>query len=323
MKALVIGLGQDGRLMLKQLLADGLPFRSLIRRSSSSVALAAESGIPTENILSCSIISAELLADLHRGFAFTHIFNFAANSFVQASNDNFRDYIDANSGITWELLKFLKREPETWMMQPLSSEILNDIPRDEADLNRCIEPRNAYGLSKLVDLHSCAIERQVSGVRILSPIVYNHESRLRPAQFFSRKLLNYLQAGDSRPPELRIYNCASVRDWGSAPEYMKILLDAAARGLSGTPLLGTGYGLTVERFVDHTLDTLGLTVEKQLKKGLLCWRGDGLNILEVDRDPADAERVVIANREMVERFFGRAPQIFGADLVRELVHNEI
>lgn len=304
--------------MSERLLAEGVPFRVLIRRTSSSVALASDSGIPTENIWSSAVLSSDVLEELHQDFAFTHIFNFAANSFVQDSADHFRDYVQANSFITWELLKFVKRMPETWMMQPLSCEILVDTPQSDADVARCIAPRNAYGLSKLVDLHSCAIERAVSGSRILSPIVFNHESRLRPAQFFSRKVLNFLKVEERKTQELRIFNGTSVRDWGSAPEYMEILLHAARAGLSGSPLLGTGFGLSVEAFVDHALEALNMDGEKYQEGGLLRWRGSDWQIIEMNRDPEDAARVVLANRGMVQEAFDRAPKVYGTELVRQL-----
>ncbi|MCF7993480.1 MAG: GDP-mannose 4,6-dehydratase [Chromatiaceae bacterium] len=309
--------------MSELLLASELDFRALIRRSSSSVTMAKQSGVPADRIISCSIISGDMLEELHRQFPFTHVFNFAANSFVQDSSDYFRDYIDANSGITWEILKFIKRRPDTWLMQPLSCEVLSDTPRHEADIARCLAPRNAYGVSKLVDLHCCAIERAVSGLRILSPIVYNHESRLRPSQFFSRKLVAYLQGGAEKPSALRIFNTASVRDWGSAPEYMSILFQAASSGLTGSPLLGTGHGLSVEAFVDHAIAAYGVVVDKWVDNGLMRWKGEGLDIVECDRDPDDAARIVIANRAMVGAFFGCAPDVHGAELVRQLVHDVI
>jgi GDPmannose 4,6-dehydratase len=323
MKVLVIGLGQDGRLMSEKLLEKGIPFRVLIRRSSNSVDLAEKSGIPIEYIVSCSAVTAEILENIWQQFEFTNIYNFAANSFVRDSCDYFKDYIEANSGITWELLKFLRREPKIWMMHPLSSEILSDTPLDDEDIGRCIEPRNAYGLAKLVDLHSCAIERQVAGLRLLTPIIYNHESRFRPPQFFTRKLLNYLQDGASRADELRIYNCASVRDWGSAPEYMDMLLAAGNSDRVGCPLLGTGFRMNVEQFVDYALKALSFSVDKSSKDGLLHWTGAGIRIVEDSQDSVDANRVVIANRQMVEDFFGYAPKIFGANLVNKLAYNEI
>jgi GDPmannose 4,6-dehydratase len=318
MRALVIGLGQDGRLMSEKLIAEGVEFRVIMRRSSFSVSLVSNYGIPVENILTRLIISADMLEDLHQDFAFTHIFNFAANSFVQESNDHFRDYIQANSFITWELLKFVRRMPEIWMMQPLSSEILVDTPRSEADISRCVAPRNAYGLSKLIDMHSCSIERNLLGLQIFSPIVFNHESRLRPAQFFTRKVLAFLRTEFRKTQELRIFNAASVRDWGSAPEYIDIFLQAARSRLCGSPLLGTGFGLSVEAFVDHALSWLDMDNVKWQENGLLRWRGSDWQITEVNRDLKDASRVVVANRDAVEGAFGCAPMIFGTELVRQL-----
>lgn len=323
MKALVIGLGQDGQLMCELLLASGIDFRAVIRRSFNSVTFTKQTGIPAEYVVSRSIISAEALSNLYREFPFTHIFNFAANSFVQDSNDYFHDYIFSNSSITWELLKLIKQHPDVWLMQPLSCEILSKTPVNETDVACCIAPRNAYGLSKLVDLHSCAIERASSDLNILSPIIYNHESRLRPSQFFTRKVVNYLRAEVKKPTELHIFNTTSVRDWGSAPEYISILLDAASRGLVGSPLLGTGYGLTVEAFIDHALAACEIVVEKSVENSLLRWEGDNLLIVESNRDTADAARVVVANRIMVSKFFGRAPEVFGTELVQQLVQNVI
>lgn len=323
MRALIIGLGQDGRLMSDFLDAKEVPFRAIIRRSSYSVSQVGDAGISSENILYRSALSAEELLDIHRNFAFTHIFNFAANSFVQESKNHFRNYIETNSVLTWELLKFAKHNPDVWLLQPLSSEILMDSPQSDDDIARCISPRNAYGLSKLVDLHSCAIERSVSGSQVLSPIIFNHESRLRPPQFFSRKLVNFLQSNGSQKKELRIYNVKSVRDWGSAPEYIDILYNAGMNRIIGSPLLGTGHRLSVEQFIDYALDLLNLDRKKINNDGLLQWKGPGWQITEVDRNASDAARVVVANRNMVNSAFGRTPKVFGMELVRQLVFDVI
>ena len=323
MRALVIGLGQNGRLMCERLISEGIPFRSVIRRSSSSVGYARQSGIPSAQLISQSVFSAEVLVEIYSNFPFTHIFNFAANSFVQDSGDHFKSYIESNSGITWELLKFLKKMPDIWMLQPLSCEILIGSPTSEDDLPLYFAPRNAYGLSKLVDLHSCSIERQNSGSQIFSPILFNHESRLRPEQFFSRKVLKFLKDTSKSSSELQIFNTASVRDWGSAPEYIGMLLSAAPDRLIGQPLLGTGHGMTIETFIDHAITALSLKAEKRTEDGLLRWFGEGWQITEANRDPRDEARIVVANRTMVATAFGRAPKIFGAELVRQLAQDVI
>lgn len=323
MKPLIVGFGQDGRLMAEELMSSSVPFLVVIRRSSTSVQASQTSDVPASKFVSCSVLNAEFLEELYQKFEYTHIFNFAANSFVQDSGDQFRQYIELNSGITWELIKFAKRHPEVWMLQPISCEILSSTPSGYAELGRFISPRNAYGLSKLVDLHSCEIERSVAGVKILTPILFNHESKHRPAQFFTRKVINYLHQKPENRGELKIANCKSVRDWGSAAEYMSILLGAAQQQLSGTALLGTGCGLTVEQFVDHSLAALGSPFEKKIVDGLIEWQGRDIKIRETQRSVEDARRIVTANVEMVIAKFGKAPMIFGSELVRRLVLDEL
>ena len=102
-----------------------------------------------------------------------------------------------------------------------------------------------------------------------------------------------------------------------------MLLSAGISELDGCPLLGTGFRMKVEEFVDYTLKALNFSVVKSLEDGLWCWTGDGIRIVEVDRDIADAKRIVIANRKMVEDFFGHAPKVFGENLVNKLAYNEI
>ena len=61
-------------------------------------------------------------------------------------------------------------------------------------------------------------------------------------------------------------------------------------------------------------------IENTIKNRILWQLEDGRKIIEKDRDIADQKRVIIANKKIVKKTFGRNNFIHGKDLVKVLIN---
>ena len=322
MKVLVIGLGQDAVLMAKLLKKNGTDFRVMARRSSGSVSKFHSGNIEKDVLIPISEVTTLDLIKLKKAYDFTHIFNFAANSFVQDSSTHYSLFIKQNSEILWSILGFMDLHKDVWLFHPLSSEILFRSPSLKLGINGCIQPMNAYGLAKTAEHFSCEINRRLRSGRIHSCVLFNHESKYRPPQFFTQKAITFFQE-QKQKSELTIYNAKSQRDWGSAEEYMQFLFESAEREVNDLTLLGTGEALTVEAFIDNCFEISGIEFEKRERDHLLQWRSSKLTVTELHRDPLDSKRKVIADKQLVRSKFLKTPQINGVLLIKKLLNDEI
>lgn len=323
MKSLVLGLGQDSVLLAKHFDTIGIDYRILARRSSGSIVKSENLELSKHKISFVSEINEIEMLRLKQVFDFTHIYNFAANSFVQDSRLNFEYFINNNSKILWEIFKLDYNIPGLWVFHPLSSEILDpNIPITE---NTCgLTPRNAYGAAKALDYHACAIANKERNLSINYSILFNHESKFRPDQFFTKKVIKAFQTGTMKNPyNLNIYNTQSKRDWGSAPEFMELIAKAARNNISGQSILGTGHLMSVEEFIDYCFQMQNIDFEKIQENGLIKWSSNSLNIIEVGRDHLDANRKICAPKDVVRSKFGNTPSVYGKKLIRGLMNGDI
>lgn len=321
MKFLIIGFGQDAVLMACHLHSLGCEYRILLRRSSAIPKKIEDSGVDRSKIVYCESIDEIALLKLFSDFPYTHVFNFAANSFVQESELRFMSFIQNNSAILWSLMRVFELTQGFWIFHPLSSEIL-DGECSKGGKRIVLKPRNAYGLAKATDLLSCDVFREKAQGQIHACILFNHESSHRPNQFFTKKVCNYFRGGGGQRP-LEIFNAKSQRDWGSAKEFMTFIQQSAAANFDGTSMLGTGSLMSVEEFIDECFRVLKEDVEKSEVDGLIVWRSSRFTVNECARDQFDAKRTVKADPDHVIPAFGSMPSIHGHKLVNGLLNGEL
>jgi GDPmannose 4,6-dehydratase len=321
MKALILGLGQDAILTSRKLEERNISYRIMSRRSSGVIKKIQTYEINPKSIIYVEEISEINLLRTKEKFDYTHIFNFAANSYVQDSGLSFESFILNNSKILWSIFNISELVPNLWIFHPLSSEILDSINNNQG-LDYNLNPRNAYGLSKTLDYHASKIFNNKSRNILHACIIFNHESNLRPKQFFTKKVTNFFQQ-NKQPKRLEIYNAKSKRDWGSAPEFIDLIIESGKRKLSGISTLGTGQLMSVENYIDYCFDFYNIEYEKYIKNNLISWKSASHFVEEVSRDQYDEERMVCADINKVEKFFNKKPLIHGKTLVHALLNNEI
>lgn len=314
MKALIIGFGQDAKLLAIRLKEKGITFKILVRPSTELTSYI-PSLIEKKNLLYGDASDLNCLLEILTRNKFTHVFNVAGNTFSQSSNNNFYQYLSANTKIFTNILSVAENIRNLWIYHPLSSEILIGNKKKSF-----LRPRNAYGVSKAAEFHIANVASNNNGTKIFYPILFNHESGFRSKKFFTAKLIYFLL--ENKEPLLEIWNTTSSRDWGSASQYMKLIISASIKNKTGCFHLGTSKILSVADFVNYSIEYLNIKYEKKINgNGLMIWKLiDGRKIIEKARDTKDEKRVIFADKESFKASFGKKKLIAGRDLVHLLFH---
>jgi GDPmannose 4,6-dehydratase len=329
MKILICGgLSQDSQVILELLSKENIKIDVIVRRSSGNISQNLTDLISQKkiNLIYLDLTNTFELAKVVNDGSYSHIFNFASNSYVQNSNLDIHGCIKENHTITYNILNaILNANTNPWLMQPLSSEIFGNpdvYPQDEDTL---IRPINAYGISKVNDMFLCDLYEDIFDLKIFRPILYNHESIYRGRQFFTKKIFNFvaqLKSSDQTNMEpLKFYNAKSKRDWGYAYEFCSIFYDAAQRGITGKFILGTGKSISVENFIEEVLNCYDIQFKKKTNSdGFLEFYDDHQNLIagEVSRDLNDQKRNLVANSNLIKDALNIKVLLSGAEVIKKL-----
>lgn len=332
MKILICGgFSQDSQVLLNILKDVNYDIDLIARRSSGNIPKSISKLVIEKkiNLIYQDLINTYELAKIVEDGSYTHIFNFASNSFVQNSNSDIHNCIKENNAITYNILNAIKNASSSpWLMHPLSSEIFGnptEIPQNE---NTVINPINAYGISKVSDMFLCDLYEKNFDLKIFRPILYNHESIYRGRQFFSKKVFNFaikLQQSnfDIKNP-LEFYNATSKRDWGYAEEYCSIFFEAAKKNITGKYILGTGKSISVEDFIDTVFNCFEIKFKKVINSnGLLEFydKNNKIIAVELSRDPIDEGRRLVADNRLIKETFNIKEFSMGIEAIKKL-HND-
>ena len=275
--SLVTGInGQDGALIAKMLLDSGQKVTGLFRRSSSdNFWRLRELGILNRiELIEADIESYGELAEILDGRNFNTIYHLAGSSFTAESFRKPWHTFSLNTFAVFHLLEAVKNQsPESLVVIASSSEIFGSNSNQETDLTRKYDsifgPTNPYGLSHLSNMQVADYYRKMYGLRIVIPIMFNHESEFRGDQFLTKKLsLGAVRLIHNPEVPILLGNLDARKDWGSAREFMHFLLSLADLEFCGNFTLGTGRLTSVREILCEVFTYLGIELE---------FRGDGLN----------------------------------------------
>ncbi len=329
MKILICGgLSQDAQVILGILAKENVEIDVIVRRSSGNISKTLTEFVKQKKIklIYLDLTNTFELAKVVDDGSYSHIFNFASNSFVQNSNLDIHGCIKENHAIAYNILNAIKNaKTNPWLMHPLSSEIFgnpDEIPQNE---NTIIRPNNAYGISKVNDMFLCDLYQDIFDLKIFRPILYNHESIYRGRQFFTKKIFNFVSqlklSGQANIEPLKFYNAKSKRDWGYAFEFCSIFFDAAKKGITGKFVLGTGELISVENFIEEVLNCYKIKFKKNTNpKGLIEFFDNKENLIavEVSRDLNDEKRNLVANNNLIKDRLDIKALSSGVEVIKKL-----
>ncbi len=311
MKALIIGFGQDAKVLILGLKKRNIKFK-ILARTSSQLDYFIPRYLKREDLIFGDASNLNNLLLIFKNNNFTHVFNVAANSYVQESYTNFDQFLKSNTFILTNLISLNEKLYNFWLYHPISSEIYA-----RKNNKNYIQPRNAYGLSKVCEYYISNIAKK-NGINVFFPILHNHESCFRSQKFFTAKILHFLNS--KKKKELFIWNVESKRDWGSAFQFMDLIIKAAEINKIGPGELGTSKYYSVRKFINLALKIKKIKYVFYKCKNLSYWDlEDGRKICETKKDPEDEKRLVFANKKEVKLTFGETNLLHGKTLINKLL----
>ena len=258
--AIVTGAGgQDGYFLTQRLLGEGYAVHATVHRAASGDELRRLPGASGLTVREIDLCTRGLVASLIDEVRPDEIYNMAGQSSVSASFEDPSGTWRTNADAVHEMLEAVRlHSPTSRFYQSSSSEMFGSIPGKSIvhDEDSPLKPQSPYATAKVAAHLLCDFYRRTYGLRISCGILFNHESRRRPPEFLSRKVVDHVRRARDLPEAerggaapLAVGNLAAQRDWGFAPDYVdgivriarQIAIRSETRGTLPEPDEGSSY----------------------------------------------------------------------------------
>jgi GDPmannose 4,6-dehydratase len=290
-KALITGItGQDGSYLTELLLEKGYEVHGIIRRASTFNTHRIDhlyedqlEGNPRMILHYGDLTDSSSLNRILEKIQPDEIYNLAAQSHVQVSFE-VPEYTAEVDGLG--TLRLLDAIRETGVparfYQASTSELfgkVHEVPQSETTP---FYPRSPYGVAKQYSFWIVKNYREAYGLHASNGILFNHESPRRGETFVTRKITMAV-ARISRGLQNCLYvgNVNAQRDWGYAPDYVKMMWMMLQQDQADDYVAATGEMHSVREFIEKSFAHVGITLD---------WQGEGAD--EVAINPANGQAVV-------------------------------
>jgi len=331
--------GQDGSYLTELLLEKGYKVHGLIRRSSSinthridhifsNKDLKLHYGDMTDGASLYKILNEikNLYPDMER----LEVYNLAAQSHVKISFEMPEYTADSDAFGPLKLLEAVinnNLKEKTRFYQASTSELyglVQEVPQSETTP---FYPRSPYGVAKLYAFWIVKNYRESYGMFACNGILFNHEGCRRGHNFVTRKItLGLAKILKGETDKLVMGNLDSLRDWGSAKDYVEGMWLMLQQDKADDFVLATGVMHSVKEFIEEAFRLKGFDIK---------WKGEGVNeigydvktgkeLIYIDSKyfrPAEVEQL-LGNPTKAKNILGWMPKTTFKELVKEMVEND-
>ena len=316
-KALITGItGQDGSYLAELLLSKGYEVHGIVRRVDLEDAehrLWRIQGILNSiHLHTASLESFPSICRVVQLVMPDECYHLAAASFVSYSFEDEFSTLNTNINGTHYILAALKEyAPQCRFYFAGSSEIFGSVQVSPQIESTAMQPRSAYGISKLTGYHLTRNYRKIYSLQASCGILYNHESPRRGYEFVTRKISSHvarIKKGLTR--ELRLGNLDAQRDWGHAKEYVQAMWLMVQQTQCDDFVIATGKTHSVREFVDLAFKIVGLNYQDYVK-------------VDAEFVRSAAEGILVGNPEKAKRYLGWQAKIGFEQIVQEMVEYDL
>jgi len=331
--------GQDGSYLTELLLEKKYKVHGLIRRSSSinthridhifsNKDLKLHYGDMTDGASLYKILNEikNLYPDMER----LEVYNLAAQSHVKVSFEMPEYTADSDAFGTLKLLEAVMNnnlKEKTRFYQASTSELyglVQEVPQSETTP---FYPRSPYGVAKLYAYWIVKNYRESYGMFTCNGILFNHEGCRRGHNFVTRKItLGLAKILKGETDKLVMGNLDSLRDWGSAKDYVEGMWLMLQHDKPDDFVLATGVMHSVKEFIEEAFGLKGFEIK---------WKGEGVNevgydiktgkeLIYIDSKyfrPAEVEQL-LGNSTKAKNILGWIPKTTFKELVKEMVEHD-
>lgn len=272
-KALITGVtGQDGSYLAEFLLQKGYEVHGIKRRASSFNTQRIDhiyEDPQTDNarfrLHYGDLTDTSNLTRIIRDIEPDEIYNLGAQSHVAVSFEapEYTADVDAIGTLRiLEAVRFLGLEKKSRFYQASTSELFGLVQQIPQLETTPFYPRSPYAVAKLYAYWITVNYRESYGIYACNGILFNHESPRRGETFVTRKITRGL-ANIALGLEqcLHMGNIASLRDWGHAKDYVRMMWMMLQQHAPDDFVIATGVQYSVREFIQWAGKELGLTIE--------------------------------------------------------------
>lgn len=270
--ALITGIaGQDGSYLAELLLSKGYEVHGIVRRIAIEDA---EHKLKNINHLldkitlhTASLDNVLSLIKTVRDVSPDECYHLAASSFVSYSFEDEISILNNNVNSTHYLLAAINEfTPQCRVYFAGTSEMFGTVTHSPQNEKTPFNPRSIYGISKVASYHLVKNYREQYDLFACSGILYNHESPRRGYEFVTRKIVSSaVKIKLGLQEELVLGNLDAYRDWGYAPDYVKVMWLMLQADTPDDYVVATGETHSVREFVETAFSCLDLDYEKSVK----------------------------------------------------------
>src|SRR5512143_3625199 len=224
--ALITGItGQDGSYLAEFLLSKGYQVVGMVRRSSTVNFDRIRHFQDDITIVQGDLLDQMSLLDILREYRPAEVYNLAAQSFVPTS---WKQPVLTGEftalGVTRMLEAIRIVDPEIRFYQASSSEMFGKVVEVPQTEKTPFYPRSPYGVAKLYGHWITVNYRESYNLFAVSGILFNHESPRRGLEFVTHKVTYYAaKIALGLADKLPLGNLDAQRDWGWAPDYVRMM----------------------------------------------------------------------------------------------------
>jgi len=294
--ALITGItGQDGSYLAEFLLNEGYTVHGIIRRTSTfntqRISHIFEEPFKKDKQLFLhygDLTDSNSLSSILTNVNPDEVYHLAAQSHVKVSFE-LPKYTGEATGIsTTSLLETLRKlDSDCKFYQASSSEMFGSSPPPQNEKTP-FYPRSPYAIAKLYAFWMAVNYREAYNLFICNGILFNHESPRRGKTFVTRKITQGLaKIKAEKQKYIYLGNLKAKRDWGYAPEYVKLMWKILQQNDPDDFVIGTGETHSIKEFLEETFNYLDMDWNKYVKIDPRYFRPTDVEILRADTSKSE------------------------------------
>ncbi len=259
--AFVIGCtGQDGSYLTKSLIKQGFKVVGISRKKQPNLKNHKILNISDEiEIIENQLQSTTEFIELIRTYLPSEIYHLSAQSSVGLSFEQpLKTYksIVESTNVVLESCRLTDYKGKIFLAG--SSEIFGNYSK-AISINSAQNGKSPYAISKKQSLLQADMYREIYDLKVVTGILFNHESPLRDVKFVTRKIVKEaVNIQSNQNKILKLGNIKVIRDWGWAEEYVEAMQLILRSKKLKNYLICTGKPNSLELFVKKVFDKLGL-----------------------------------------------------------------
>ncbi len=336
-KALITGItGQDGSYLAELLLSKGYEVHGIIRRASSFNTHRIDhlyQDQHNDNVKMFlhygDLTDSSNLNRLIERIAPAEVYNLGAQSHVKVSFDVPEYTADADALAVLRLLDAIRETGiPARFYQASTSELYGKVMEVPQSETTPFYPRSPYAVAKQYGFWITKNYREAYNLHASNGILFNHESPRRGETFVTRKITMAV-ARIHRGLQDCFYmgNIDALRDWGYAPDYVKMMWLMLQQDTPDDYVVATGEMHTVREFIEKSFAHVGRPIK---------WSGKGVDEVGVDTTtgktvvridpkyfrPAEVEQL-LGNPAKAKRQLGWEPEVKFEQLVKIMTDGDL